>query len=138
MPPHAAVDFSTATPSDQTWEVVDLYAPSGRDYVQVAPVGGLAKGETVILQQRMNREWVRLLGMDSFPTSSGKLPIPSWNPDDYVFHFERKITRIAGGRVYFESPLVNPIFAQFGSAPVVQTYTNPIGSQTAAWKTSAW
>ncbi len=101
--------------SDQAWEVVDLYAPSGRDYVQVAPVGGLAVGETVILEQRMNREWVRLLGMDNFPARPDKKPVPQWNPADFVFHFERRINKIAGGRVYFESPLVNPIFAQFGS-----------------------
>ena len=102
--------------TDRAWEVVDLFAPSGRDYVQVAPVGGLAEGETVILEQRMNGEWVRLLGMDDFPTPPGKSPIPPWDPDDYVFHFERKIARIEGGRVYFETPLVNPIFAQFGDS----------------------
>ena len=101
--------------SERTWEVVDLYAPSGRNYVQVAPVGGLAVGETVVLEQRMNREWVRLLGMDDFPARPDKRPVPQWNSADFVFHFERKIMEIAGGRVYFESPLVNPIFAQFGS-----------------------
>ena len=101
--------------SDQSWEVIDLYAPSGRVYLQVAPLAGLAEAETVILEQRMNAEWVRILGMDDFPRRPDDKPVQNWDPVDFVFHFERTIEKIDGGRVYFDAPLVNPVFAQFGT-----------------------
>ncbi|MCZ6673310.1 MAG: hypothetical protein O7C75_10275 [Verrucomicrobia bacterium] len=104
--------------SEASWEVVDDYAPSGRDYVQVAPLRGLVPGDTVILEQRMNQDWVNILGMESFPPRPDGTPSSSWDPADFVFQFERPIQKIDGGRVYLNAPLVNPIFVKFGSSRI--------------------
>lgn len=100
--------------SDSFWEIVDDYIPSGHSVVQVAPVRGLKEGDIVILEQRMNQEWVDILGMNDFPPRPDEKPSQAWDPLDFVFQFERKITKIDGGRIHLDAPLVNPIFARFG------------------------
>ncbi len=100
--------------SDSLWEIVDEYIPSGHTVVQVAPVSGLKVGDIVILEQRMNQTWVNQLGMDSFPPRPDERPTTPWNPSDFVFQFERRITHIEGGRIHLDAALVNPIFSRFG------------------------
>ena len=100
--------------SDSDWEIVDEYIPSGKRIVQVAPVRGLNVGDTVILEQRMNQEWVNILGMDAFPPRPDEKPSQPWDPLDFVFQFERTITKIEGGRIHLDTALVNPIFSRFG------------------------
>ena len=106
--------FSYRHDSEASWEIVDEYVPSGHSVVQVAPVRGLAVGNTIILEQRMNQEWVNTLRMDSFPARSDGQARKPWEPVDFVFQFERTISRIEGGRIYLDAALVNPIFARFG------------------------
>jgi len=107
-------DFQYRPYMESSWEVVDDYVPSGSSVVQVSPVKGLAIGETVILEQRMNQAWVNILGMDAFPPRPDKQPSKPWDPLDFVFQFERKIEKIEGGRVHLSATVVNPIFSRFG------------------------
>lgn len=100
--------------SNSIWEIVDEYIPSGHSILQVAPVSGLSVGDTIILEQRMNQQWVTQLGMDNFPPRPDDQPSKPWDPPDFVFQFERTITKIDGGRVHLNTALVNPIFARFG------------------------
>ena len=96
------------------WEVVDEYAPSGRDYVQVSPVRGLATGDLIVLEQRMNQDWINILGMNDFPPRPDGNPSIPWDPAQFVFQFERTIEKVDGGRVFLNAALVNPVFARFG------------------------
>lgn len=96
-------------------EVIDEYLPSGSHIIQVSPVRGFKAGDTVVLEQRMNLDWVKILGMDNFPNRpDGQISTP-WNPEDFLFQFERSIEKVEGGRIHLIEPLVNPIFARFGS-----------------------
>ena len=95
---------------------MDEYVPSGTSILQVAPVKGLSEGEIIILEQRMNQEWVDLLGMNAFPNRPDNKTSKPWDPLDFVFQFEREIEKIEGGRVHLSAPLVNPIFARFGKS----------------------
>lgn len=76
--------------SDSTWEIVDEYIPSGNSVVQVAPVSGLNVGDVVILEQRMNQEWVNQLGMNTFPPRPDEQPSEPWNPSDFFFNSRGK------------------------------------------------
>ncbi len=108
--------FIYQTDNSSFSEVIDEYLPSGGHVIQVSPVRGFEAGDTVVLEQRMNLEWVSTLGMDNFPSRpDGQISTP-WNPEDFVFQFERTIQKVDGGRVYLNEPLVNPIFARFGSS----------------------
>jgi hypothetical protein len=97
------------------WEVIEDYVPSGARIVQVTPVRGLKKGDTIILEQRMNQEWVKVLGMDAFPPQPNGRESPPWDSNDFVFQFERTIEIIDGGRIHLNAPLVNPVFTRFGT-----------------------
>jgi len=96
-------------------EVIDDYLPSGSQIVQVSPVGKLTKGDTIILEQRMNQEWVNALGMDTFPPHPNGNQSNPWDPAYFVFQFERIIEKVDGGRIHLNAPLVNPVFARFGT-----------------------
>ncbi|MDA1069454.1 MAG: hypothetical protein O3C43_23520 [Verrucomicrobia bacterium] len=98
-----------------SWEVIDEYLPSGTKILQVSPVRGLNTGDTVILEQHMNQEWINILGMDAFPPHPNRRKSHPWDPTDFVFQFERTIENIDGGRIHLNAPLVNPVFARFGS-----------------------
>lgn len=108
--------FRYSVASDSSWEIVDEYVPSGQTVVQVTPVRGLGEGDTVILEQRMNQAWVNTLGMDTFPPRPNGEASNPWEPSDFVFQFERRITKIEGGRIYLDAALVNPIFSRFGES----------------------
>jgi hypothetical protein len=109
-------EFHYQNESSSTWEVIDEHVPSGKRLVQVSPVRGLAAGDTVILEQRMNQAWVETLGMNDFPDRPDGKASPPWDPADFRFQFERTIETIDGGRIHFKEPLVNPVFARFGSS----------------------
>ena len=98
-----------------SWDVLDEYLPSGAQMVQVSPVRGLNEGDTVILEQRMNQEWINILGMDAFPPHPNGNKSKPWDPTDFVFQFERTIETIDGGRIHLNAPLVNPVFTRFGT-----------------------
>jgi hypothetical protein len=101
--------------NEESWEVVDEFVPSGGHVLQISPVKGLGPGDTVILEQRMNEEWVKALGMNEIPARSANQVSQRWDPTDFVFQFERKIDKTEGGRVHLSAPLVNPVFARFGT-----------------------
>lgn len=110
--------YRPATP--QFWEIVDTFIPSGANVVQVAPVRGLAKGDIIILEQRMNQEWINLLRMNDFAAAPNPQSAKPWDPLDYVFQFERTIESIEGGRVHLSAPLVNPVFAELGANRILK------------------
>jgi len=90
--------------------LLDSYAPTGRDFIQPMPGHGLKAGDTILLEQQVNTYWLYVLKMDQQPSrKEGDPPIKGWNTHDFRLQFEKTITRIEGGRVFLDTPLVNPI-----------------------------
>lgn len=100
--------------------VIDDYVPVGTHELEVEDASGLNVGDRVIVDIRKNEQWIRDLGMDILPGSARGTKITQWEPDKFVYRYERGIASVDGNRVTLDAPLADAIDRAHGQATVVR------------------
>ncbi len=114
--PAREVDFNTQT------SVIEDFVPVGRMWVRVANPENFNPGDRVVVVRPGTDQWVSDIGMDKVANGSGELigEIAPWTPSAYDLTYERIVTAVNGDRIYFEAPLVQALYKEYGGGYVAR------------------
>jgi hypothetical protein len=113
--------------ADTRSEVVDDYVPVGAASLRVREPLRFTTGSEVIVFRPATAAWVQAIGMDRMPAGSnpdGRKASPWRSGPPYDQHYERRVTRVEGDRLFLDAPLPNSLDRRLGSAYVYR-YTFP-------------
>lgn len=90
------------------------YVPIGANYVPIVDAIGFHVGDTIEIRKMVNDEWIQMLGMKQY----------GWKASQYRIAHRRVIKKIEGDTLYFDIPIVDAIYQQFGGG-YVETISLP-------------
>lgn len=96
-------------------KILDNYVPVGSRSFKVSDVRSFKKGDVIIVYRPGTAKWIRDIEMDSIAKASGTI---QWQPADYNFKFERRITEVKGETIYIDQPIVMAMEDQYGGGEV--------------------
>jgi hypothetical protein len=83
-----------------------------------------AKGTLPSKTRPTSDAWIHDIGMDQIVEREGTLP---WTAEEYLFHYERKITGISGDEIEIDAPIMTALEAKYGGGFVyLSTYSGRI------------
>ncbi|MBQ9548403.1 MAG: hypothetical protein IJV01_04495 [Bacteroidales bacterium] len=87
--------------------IIENYVPVGRMYVRVADPSLFSVGGKVAIRRYQTAEWISAIGMDKI-ASNGRNPggVVQWSDRNFELVHERRVTAIAGDRIYLDAPVV--------------------------------
>jgi hypothetical protein len=92
----------------QNSRIVSNIVPVGSYSVEVDNVGVLKVGDLVTVLRTPNNAWIDATGMAQY----------GWTADAYKVGYEKTITAIESGRIFFDIPIVQSIEKEFGGGEV--------------------
>lgn len=103
----AGLQEITGTRTRITQERVNV----GVNEIQVENASGFRAGDVVVVHRGANDAWIADLGMgaDRF-----QAPDRPWVPEDYHFHYERRIVAVEDNRLTIDAPVVLAIESRYG------------------------
>jgi len=112
------ISGTTGVTTDETSakKVTDSYVPYGITKVNVQPGHTFQVGDWVYFRRVPNQAWIDLLNTAQY----------GWTPSGYKVNYERKITKIEGNLIYFDSPVMDYIDPLYSEGYVVKINTNRI------------
>jgi hypothetical protein len=92
-------------------EISDAYVPVNATQFDVADVKNLKVGTPVFIRRPSSKEWIDLLGMNSF---GGDAAWIGWKPGDRDIVWDRTIKAIEGNKITIDAPLTSALDKAFG------------------------
>jgi hypothetical protein len=96
----------------------------GSETVTVKDMTRFSIGDAVFVHRPGSAQWITDIGMDSIPGREDGQPIEQWDPNTYVFDFERTIVGIEGNTLILDAPIPQRLEERYGGGYVVK-YTWP-------------
>lgn len=117
---------SVRTSQSKKSQVIDQYVPSGTDTLTVADASAFNVGDSVLVTETANSDWISAVGMDQIPQRTTPDANPSnpdnrtiqWTEYNWVWDFERTIIKIEGNIITLDSPLTNAMEQKYGQITV--------------------
>jgi len=93
------------------------YVPVGAMSFRLESTKGLQAGSNIIIYRPGTQNWISDLKMDQIIARQGT---KQWQPKEYDLHFERKITKIEGKRIFIDNPIVMAMETNYGGGEIYQ------------------
>jgi len=103
----------------ETLELADNFTPLGATVLSVKNGVSLKKGDHVIINTPISKNWIDLLGTADYGGESGWI---GWKKDDFVIRADREIIDVLGNKVTLDAPLTNALDEELSKSSIV-TYT---------------
>lgn len=107
---------------DSRKAITDSYVPVGSRTVNVQDASGFKVGDDIVVFRPGTKEWIEMLGTNKLPQNTKD--VLQWKPNEYNFHFERKIIKISGNQITLDIPMVHSLDPKYGGG-FVYKYTYP-------------
>ena len=98
-------------------DITDAYVPVGATSFSVRNAGALTVGDRILVRRPSTKEWIALLGMNTFPGWRPESRL-HWQPGSRDIVWDRVITAVAGARITVDAPLTTAIEAEYGGGTV--------------------
>ncbi|MDP4275142.1 MAG: hypothetical protein Q8907_12770 [Bacteroidota bacterium] len=95
--------------------IIDKYVPTGAFSFIVEDPGKYAVGDQIVVFRPGTDYWIHELKMDQIVARQGTR---QWKAPEYDLYFERTITRIEGGRIFIDNPVVMAMEQKYGGGSV--------------------
>ena len=102
-------------------KITDDYVPVGAQSFSVSSTKGLKAGDRIVVYRPGTAQWISDLKMDQIDAKSNT---KQWQPAEYDLHFERKIRRIEGNRIFIDYPVVMAMETKYGGGAIYQYHFN--------------
>lgn len=96
-------------------ELVDRFVGAGASQLRVVGAETVSEGQCIQIVMTPNQAWVEALDTAQY----------GWVPEDYEIAFERRVVGVEGDVLELDSPLVQPLRAEYGGG-FVRTF-DPVG-----------
>ena len=103
----------------ETVELADKFTPLGATVLTLKSAAALKKGDHVVVNTPITKNWIELLGTADYGGESGWI---GWKGDDFVIRADREITNVQGNKITLDVPLTNALNEELSKSSVV-TYT---------------
>lgn len=95
--------------------IAEDYVPVGAKSFLLKSTKKLKEGDPIILYRPGTDNWITDLKMNQIVERKGTR---QWKGADYDLSFERKITGIAGNRIFIDNPVVMPMETKYGGGEI--------------------
>jgi hypothetical protein len=92
-------------------KIIDDYVPVGALSFTVGNPQQFTKGDRAIVFRPGSEQWIKDLKMDQI---EGREGTRQWQAKEYDLHFERRITKIIGNRIFIDNPIVMAMETKYG------------------------
>jgi hypothetical protein len=92
-------------------KIIDEYLPVGTTSFTVFNGRQFSKGDKVILFRPGTQQWIKDLKMDQIEDRGGTR---QWQPGEYNLHFERRITKVEGNKIFIDNPVMMAMESKYG------------------------
>ncbi|MFL5738786.1 MAG: hypothetical protein ACJ75B_01105 [Flavisolibacter sp.] len=96
-------------------KITDPYVPVGTHSFSVSSTDGFKTGDNIIVYRPGTEQWIKDLKMDQIEARGGT---KQWQPSEYNFKFERKITKIEANKVFIDNPIVLAMEPKYGQPEI--------------------
>lgn len=103
----------------ETTQLATNYTPLGATVLTIKNAEALKKGDQILINTPITKNWIDLLSMNDFGGESGWI---GWKADDFVIRADREITAIDGNKITIDAPLTNGLDEELSKSTVV-SYT---------------
>ncbi len=91
------------------------YVPVGAASFRINDASGLQAGDRVTIKRPSTKEWIEVLGTESF---GGGVSALGWKPGDVDISFDRTITAISGNEITVDVPLTTSLDEKYGGGTI--------------------
>ncbi|MBK0370891.1 DUF6298 domain-containing protein [Flavobacterium agrisoli] len=92
------------------------FTPLGAMQLSVKNAAKFKKGDHVVINTPIAKNWIELLGTADFGGESGWI---GWKADDFIIRADREITAVEGNKITLDAPLTNALDEELSKSTVV-------------------
>ena len=96
-------------------KIAEDYIPVGAVSFRLESTVGLRQNDKIVVFRMGTKNWITDIKMDQIVEREGT---KQWQPKEYDLHFERKITKIEGNKIYIDNPVVMAMETKYGGGEV--------------------
>lgn len=100
----------------ETTELAVNYTPLGAIVLAVKNASAFKKGDHIVINTPITKNWIELLGTADYGGESGWI---GWKADDFVIRADREITNVQGNKITIDAPLTNALDEELSKSTVV-------------------
>lgn len=98
-------------------KIMQRYLPVGAVSFMVEDVTGLKTGDAIVVKRPSTKEWIEVLGTESF---GGGISALGWKPGDVDLGFDRTITAINGNTITIDVPITTSVDEKYGGGTIAR------------------
>lgn len=99
----------------KTTELATNYTPLGATVLMVKNANTFKKGDRILINTPITKNWIDLLSMNDFGGESGWI---GWKADDFVIRADREIIAVEGNKITIDAPLTNALEEELSKSTV--------------------
>jgi hypothetical protein len=96
-------------------KITNDFVPLGAKSFDVLSAGNFKVGDKIVVFRPGTRAWISDLKMDKIKEKENTR---QWQPEEYSFHFERKVTSVEGSRISIDNPVVMAMEKKYGGGEI--------------------
>lgn len=97
-------------------KIKDSYVPVGAKSFTVQDASAFKTGDSIVVYRPATQNWISDLKMDQIEVRDSGTR--QWSPGEYNFHFERRIIKIEGNRIFIDDPVVMAMEDKYGGGEI--------------------
>ncbi|WP_417939478.1 DUF6298 domain-containing protein [Flavobacterium sp. RS13.1] len=99
----------------KTTELATNCTPLGATVLMVKNANTFKKGDRILINTPITKNWIDLLSMNDFGGESGWI---GWKADDFVIRADREIIAVEGNKITIDAPLTNALEEELSKSTV--------------------